>query len=203
MNITFNKQYCMTDGAQITAGPSNNPVVFMRELAKQGVTIALNVAMTDAELHPHGILPYTVEPLGKWQVHDLVITDTEVIRKAVADPNKTLADKQAELINQVRQHAIMLEDQITGKYPKGEVSRWPEYKAAIAAQDWSVFDNMAPDGMTGQEYAQNHIEPKIAPWTAFSDALTKTRNNHEAAIMSTPEADLVSYDITTGWPALA
>jgi len=111
----------------------------------------------------------------------------------------TLTDRRQEILDCIYQIAHSQTEQLRSSYSVTEAIRWTEDKAAIAVSNWSHFTARAGSTMTGQQYAETRVIPKITAGDSFLDKVIAKRTDLMVALDNTLDEDLDSFDYTSGW----
>jgi hypothetical protein len=107
--------------------------------------------------------------------------------------------KREEITERIYDIASAQSHELSSNYSIIEAVRWTEDREAIALGNWSHFDDRAGTTMTGQQYAETRVIPKITAGNIFLDKVIAKRTDLMIALANTADVDLDSFDYTSMW----
>lgn len=110
-----------------------------------------------------------------------------------------LQEKREQITNSIYQIASSQTEQLRKGYSVTEAIRWTEDKEAIVLGNWLHFSTRSGSTMTGQQYAETRVIPKIVAGDLFLDKVIAKRTDLMISLDNTLDEDLDSFDYTSIW----
>jgi len=151
-----------------------------------------------AYLRRHGWIPYVVPVMATHESLGAIEIELDYYTNAVIEETEAAARKRIE--NVIYLIASQYITQITGnRYSTSEAIRWPKDQEAIAAGNWARFNRRSGSQLTGRQYAETRVIPKIDAGEYFMDRIIAKRTDLLLNLAATPAEDLATFDYTSVW----
>jgi hypothetical protein len=142
----------------------------------------------------------TKEKIITWNRVEPQPTEQELL--AVPDEqinNLKASAKRATIKNKIYGIRRKRNDQIIKSYSLAEGTRWERDRKEIELGNFAYFNARAGAYMTGQEYVEQRIKPKIEAGDHFVDQNIAKCNDLVYLLDQTPDANLEQFDYTSIW----
>lgn len=113
--------------------------------------------------------------------------------------NQKATQKRIDIINLIYEICRKRNDQITNDYSLAEGTRWERDRKEIEIGNFAYFNARAGAYMTGQEYVEQRINPKIEASDRFVDQNIAKRNDLVYLLSQTPDSELDQFDYKSIW----
>lgn len=136
---------------------------------------------------------------GRYSIIDAETMQQDAITLTPEELTEKYAEIRFTISTNIYQICESKTERLRSSYSVTEAVRWTEDREAINLNNWSHFDVRAGSTMTGQQYAESRVIPKMEAGNNYLDQNIGKRTDLLVALDSCPDEELSDFDYTSIW----